>query len=270
MTEDIVLTRRNGAVLEITLNRPKANAINRAMSRAIYRAAKQLQDDAGLSVGIVTGSGDRVFCAGWDLKEEAVDYDPTLDADPEHGNGPGGFAGITEYWGLTKPMVAAVNGAAVGGGFEIALACDVIIMAENAFFSLPEMQRGIIPDGGAVQRLPRLIPYNVAKEMLLTGRRMEADEALRWGLVHKVVPQGSLMDEARAKAAEIAKGAPLALQAIKEVMLAIDGMGLPAAMKKTKPGYSGLDFYERLMKSEDMKEGMRAFAEKRDPVWKGR
>lgn len=270
MTEEIVLARRNGAVLEVTLNRPKANAIDRAMSRAIYRAAKELQDDAGLRTGIITGSGDRVFSAGWDLKEEAVDYDPTLDADPERGNGPGGFAGITEYWSLTKPMVAAVNGAAVGGGFEIALACDVIIMAENAFFSLPEMQRGIIPDGGAIQRLPRLIPYNVAKEMLLTGRRMEADEALRWGLVHKVVPQSSLMDEARAKAAEIAKGAPLALQAIKEVMLAIDGMGLPAAMKKTKPGHSGLDFYERLMKSEDMKEGMRAFAEKRDPVWKGR
>jgi len=270
MTDDIVLTRRNGAVLEITLNRPKANAINRAMSRAIYRAAKQLQDDPALSVGIVTAAGDRVFCAGWDLKEEAVSYDPAADADPEQGSGPGGFAGITEYWGLTKPMVAAVNGAAVGGGFEIAIACDVIIMAETAYFSLPEMQRGIIPDGGAIQRLPRLIPYNAAKEMLLTGRRMEPDEALRWGLVHKVVPLSSLMEEARAKAAEIAKGAPLALQAIKEVLLAIDGMGLPAAMKKTKAGYSGLDYYERLWRSEDMREGMRAFAEKREPVWKGK
>ena len=270
MTEDIVLTRRHGAVLEITLNRPKANACNRAMSRAIYRAAKQLQDDPALSVGIVTAAGDRVFCAGWDLKEEAVNYDPSRDADPEQGSGAGGFAGITEYWGLTKPMVAAVNGAAVGGGFEIALACDVIIMSGTAFFSLPEMQRGIIPDGGAIQRLPYLIPYNVAKEMLLTGRRMEADEALRWGLVHKVVPQSSLMEEARSKAAEIARGAPLALQAIKEVLLAIDGMGLPAAMKKTKAGHSGLHYYERLWQSEDMQEGMRAFAEKRDPVWKGR
>jgi crotonobetainyl-CoA hydratase len=270
MSEELVLTRRNGAVFEVTLNRPKANAINRAMSRAIYAALKTLLDDPAASVGIVTGAGERIFSAGWDLKEEALDYDPDLDADPERGNGPGGFAGITEFWGLTKPVIAAVNGAAVGGGFEIALACDVILMAENAFFQLPEMQRGILPDAGAIQRLPRLIPPNVAREMLLTGRRMEPDEALRWGLVHKVVPQNRLMDEARALAAEIAKGAPLALRALKEVLAAIDGMPLPQAMAKTKPGRSGLPLYERMMRSEDMQEGMRAFAEKREPRWKGK
>lgn len=268
--DDLVLTRVEGRVLEITLNRPKANAINRPFSRAIYRAAERLQNDPDLSVGIVTAPGDRIFCAGWDLKENAASLDPALDADPVHGFGPGGFAGITEYWGLTKPLIAAVNGAAVGGGFELALACDVIVMADHAYFHLPEMQRGLLPDGGAMQRLPRLIPANVAREMILTGRRMEAAEALRWGLAAKVVPGGELMASARAMAAEIAKGAPLALQAMKEVFEAIDGLTLRQAMAKTKPGQSGLPIYERMFFSEDLKEGLNAFAEKRAPVWKGK
>ena len=270
MSDDLVLTSRHGRVLEITLNRPKANAINRAMSRAIYRALSQLQDDPDLSVGIVTGTGTRIFSGGWDLKEEAVDYDPGLDSDPVAGHGPGGFAGITEFWGLLKPVIAAVNGAAVGGGFEIALACDVILMAEGAFFQLPEMQRGILPDAGAIQRLPRLIPPNIAKELMLTGRRMEASEAERWGLAARTLPADRLMPAAHALAGEIALGAPLALQAFKEVLIATDGLPVPDALAKTKPGRSGLPVYERMYLSEDMREGMQAFGEKRSARWRGR
>ncbi len=266
----IVSTVRNGGVLEITIDRPPANAINREASRAIYAALRELQDDKSLSVGLITANGDRVFSAGWDLKELASEgYDPDLDADPVLGNGPGGFAGITEFDDLLKPVIAAVNGAAVGGGFEIVLACDVVVMADNAFYQLPEMQRGFLADAGAVQRLPRKVPQNVATEMLLTGRRMEAAEAERWGLAHKVVPRAELMQEARTLAIEISKGAPLALQALKAVMKKIETVPVHDALNITKPGKSGLDIYERMVKSEDFLEGARAYSEKRDPVWKG-
>ena len=216
MSEEMVRSERRGKVLEITIDRPPANAINRAASRAIYQALNRLQSDPDLTVGIITGKGERIFSAGWDLKEAAgEDYDAEEEYHPERGHGPGGFAGITEYWDLKKPVIAAVNGAAVGGGFEIVIPCDIVVMSENAFFALPEMQRGILADGGAVQRLPRLIPYNVAKEMLLTGRRMYGEEAVRWGLAHKVVPAAELMATVRTMAEELSQGAPLAMQALK-------------------------------------------------------
>lgn len=272
MTDEIVLAERRGRVLEITLNRPPANAINHALSRAVYARLRELQDSPELSVGILTGAGERIFSAGWDLKEVAEDgIDVARDSDPEAGFGPGGFGGITEFWGLTKPIVAAVNGAAVGGGMEIVLACDVILMAEHAFFALPEMQRGILADSGAVQRLPRRIPYNVAVEFMLTGRRMPAEEAARWGLVREVVPGASLLGAARDLAEQIAAGAPLALQAVKEVLSRIDGMPIREAMETVSWGKpTGLACYDRLPASEDALEGMRAFAEKREPRWKGR
>jgi len=271
MSQALVETVRRGPLLELTLNRPPANAINRATSRAIYAALHQLQHDPELRVGIITGAGERIFSGGWDLKEVAEPgYDLALDYDPVQGHGPGGFAGIVEYHGLNKPVIAAVNGAAVGGGFEIALACDVILMADHAFFQLPEMQRGFLPDAGAVQRLPRRVPYNVAVEMLLSGRRMDAAEAKGWGLVHAVHPRAELMDRARAYAGEIIKGAPLAMQAMKAVLRRIECMAVPDALALTKPGKSGLEIYERMMKSEDLLEGPRAYAEKRPPVWKGR
>ena len=174
-----VRVERRGTTLEVTIDRPPANAITPDVSDDLHEAYCLLRDDPALRVGIVTGAGSRIFCAGWDLKEVARATDPAVVNDAVM-NKPGGFAGVTEFWDLGKPVIAAVNGAAVGGGFEIALAADVIIAAEHAHFALPEMMRGFVPDAGALQRLPRRIPYNIAMELLLTGRRMDADEAARW------------------------------------------------------------------------------------------
>ena len=264
-----VRVERRGAVIEVTIDRPPANAINPAVGAALHTAFCTLRDDPELRVGILTGAGTRMFSAGWDLKEvaEATDAasanDATMDA-------PGGYAGFTELWDLHKPIIAAINGLAVGGGLEMALACSVIVAADHAWFALPEMQRGFVPDAGAIQRLPRRVPYNVAMEMMLTGRRMEVAEAVHWGLVHAAVPSAALMDKAREIAATIAEGAPLAVQALLEVVPAIDRLDERAAFARTKRGRSGLPAYERMMVSEDFLEGPRAFAEKRKPVWKGR
>lgn len=270
MAQPVVTTERIGRVMEIALDRPPANAINREVSRALYAGFRALQDDPEASVGILRATGDKIFCAGWDLKElSAGAYDPEGDWDRETGFGPGGFGGITEFWDLTKPVVAAVHGAAVGGGFEIVLACDVIVMAEDAYFFLPEMQRGFLADAGAVQALPRRIPYYVAKDLLLTGRRMDAEEAAKWGLAARVVPRDRVLETAREVAEQIAKGSPLALQAMKAVMNKIDGMPLQEAIALTKPGKSGLPIYEEMIYSKDIMEGVTAFTEKRKPDWKG-
>ena len=178
----LVETERIGHVLRITLNRPKVNAINRALSKAMFEAATLLKDDPELRVGLITAKGDRVFSAGWDFVEAIETSDVSSDA------GGGGFGGITQYWDLKKPLIAAVNGAAIGGGFEIVLATDIILASETAYFELPEMQRGILPDAGGIQRLPRLIPHNVAVEMMLTGRRMLPAEAVEWGCTRSCRP----------------------------------------------------------------------------------
>jgi crotonobetainyl-CoA hydratase len=265
----LVRLERNGPVLEITLDRLPANAIDLDVSRALHAAFCELRDDASLRAGIITGAGRRIFSAGWDLKALAA-ADDAFAANEAAVNMPGGFAGITEFWDLNKPVIAAVNGFAIGGGFEIALAADVILAADHAEFALPEMQRGLLADAGAVQRLPRRIPYNVAVELLLTGRRMGAAEAVHWGLAHKAIPADELLPAAREIAQTIAEGAPLAVQALLEVLPAIDRLDERAAFARLKPGRSGLDSYERMLASEDFSEGPRAFAEKRKPVWKGR
>lgn len=256
-------TERHGHVLVIRLNRPKVNAISRAFSRAIHGAARMLQDDPALRVGVLTASGDRVFSAGWDFNEATS---PGSEGDD---HGPGGFGGITACWDLHKPLIAAVNGAAIGGGFELALACDIILMADHAYFELPEMQRGFLPDAGGLQRLPRRIPYNVAMEMMLSGRRMAAAEAAGWGLAHKAVPGADLMPQALALATEIARGAPLALQAMKEVMQHIERLTVREAMECVRPAGPDLPLYQRMWASPDAIEGPRAFLEKRPPVWHG-
>ncbi|MDW8326479.1 MAG: carnitinyl-CoA dehydratase [Anaerolineales bacterium] len=252
---------RNGPILEVTLDRPKANAIDAATSRAMGALFVEFRDDPALRVAILTGAGERFFSAGWDLKAaaegEAIESD----------YGPGGFGGLTELHDLHKPVIAAVNGLAVGGGFELALACDLIVAAENAQFALPEVLVGLLADAGSF-RLPRRLPRAIAMEMLLTGRRMDAAEALRWGLVNAVVPQAELMAKAREYAEMILKAAPLAVAAVKEVTAATESLSLPEcyALLRSRT----LKAYEAMLNSEDAREGPRAFAEKRTPVWKGR
>lgn len=264
---DPVKTTRNGKVLEIQLDRPPVNAIDAATSLALYEAFHTLQSDDDLMIGIVTGTGDRIFSAGWDLK--AVAAAESAEA-IETKESPGGFAGITEYWDLYKPVISAVNGAAIGGGFELAMSADIMIAAEHAEFWLPEMERGFLASAGAVQRLPRKIPYNVAMELFLTGRHMDAEEAKHWGLVSEVVSADKLMDRSRELAEQLSEGAPLATQALKAILPALMELPLEDAMQRTKHGQSGIDIYERMMNSEDYLEGPRAFVEKRKPQWKGK
>ncbi|MBV6272728.1 crotonobetainyl-CoA hydratase [Alcaligenaceae bacterium CGII-47] len=256
-----VQTAQHGAVLIITLDRPKANAIDCATSRRLHEILSMFKESPNLQVAILTGAGERFFCAGWDLNAavsgEAVDAD----------HGPGGFAGLTELFSLNKPVIAAVNGMAVGGGFELALACDLIVAVEQAQFFLPEAQIGIVPDSGGVFRLPKRLPRSVALEMMLTGRRMGAAEALRWGLVNAVVNSDSLIPNALALAARITASAPLAQQAIKELVNASENLSVADAFALQRS--DTLPAYRCMLHSEDASEGIQAFADGRTPAWKG-
>ncbi len=259
---DAVTTTRNHRVLEITLDRPRANAIDAETSKRLGQAFQMLQQDDGLSVAIVTGGGERFFSAGWDLKAAAAGEAPDAD------QGIGGFAGLTEYWDLKKPVIAAVNGMALGGGFELALAADMIVAADHAEFALTEATIGLIADAGGVIRLPRRLPRAIALEMMMTGRRASADELARWGLVNEVVPLAGLMAAARELAARVAACAPLSLQAVKEIDLATQGAGEREAFRIMRE--AELPVYHRVYDSGDAAEGMTALAEKREPEWKGK
>jgi crotonobetainyl-CoA hydratase len=251
-----------GEVLVVTLDRPKANAIDVATSHALYDAFQRLQQDNALRVAVLTGSGDRFFSAGWDLKAAASGE--SIEAD----HGPGGFGGLTEFLGLRKPVIAAVNGLALGGGFELALAADLIAVAEHAEFALPEVTLGMVADSGGVLRLPRRLPRAIAMEMLLTGRRMAAAEAYRWGLVNRVVAASNLIDEAMKLARDICASAPLAVAAVKEITEATVTVDLDEAYRRLRSGH--LPSYQAMLGSEDAKEGPLAFVEKRSPRWHGR
>jgi len=253
---------RYGALYQVTLDRPSANAIDAATSRALFVAFRAFNDDPDARVAILTGAGDRFFSAGWDLK--AVEGAEAGDSD----HGPGGFAGLTEFFALEKPVIAAVNGLAIGGGFELALACDLIVAAENAEFALPEAGLGLVADAGGVQRLARRIAPNLAMELLVTGRRVDAAEAQRLGLANQVVPLGSLMSAARALATTIAAKAPLSIRAIKALTRAGEGLPIEAMFKAMRAGR--IAAYSAALASEDAREGPRAFAENRPPVWTGR
>lgn len=267
MSESVRIERRNG-VMEITLDRPKVNAIDRATSVALGEAFCELRDDPELRVGIVTAAGDKAFSAGWDLKAAASGEDEEVGLWWNTDYGPGSFAGLTELWDLNKPVIAAVNGLAIGGGLELAIACDLIVCADHAYFALPEVPLGIVPDSGGLQRVPKRLPYNIAMEMLLLGRRMEVDEAMHYGMINRVVPPDQLMSTAREWADTIAAGAPLAVQAIKEILRETEALSVRESFSYLRD--ARLENFPKVLLSEDAKEGVEAFAEKRKAQFKGR
>ncbi len=261
MSSSAVSVVANGPVLEVTLDRPKANAIDAATSRELGAVFAAFRDDPKLRVAILTGAGERFFSAGWDLNAAAAGEEFEADY------GVGGFGGFGELPGLLKPVICAVNGMAVGGGFEITLAADLVVAAANARFWLPEATLGIVPDTASV-RLPPMLPPVIANEVLYAGRRLDAAEALRWGLVNAVVEPAAVMDTARALAARIVQAAPLSVAAISEIRSRTGHLPLREALELLRSG--DLAAYEAMLASDDAEEGPRAFTEGRAPRWQGR
>jgi crotonobetainyl-CoA hydratase len=249
----------NGAALEVTIDRPKANAIDLKASRRLNDVFTAFRDDPALRIAIITGAGERFFSPGWDLKAAAQGEKSDEDW------GVGGFGGLNYPRNLNKPIIAAVNGIACGGGFEIVLGTDIIVMEEHAKFALPEIQVGVLADAGTV-KLRRRIPYHVAVEFLLTGRWMDAAEAKHWGLANHVVPKGEGMKKAREIARQLADGPPLLFPAIKQLLRHTEMVPEHEAFEL----HDALDAVQRVIRSDDLKEGTLAFTEKRSPRWIGR
>ena len=258
---DILNVVRNGAILELTLNRPKANAIDAETSRQMGEIFKAFNDDSQLRVAIITGAGERFFSAGWDLSAAAEGE--SFEAD----FGIGGFGGYSELKGLNKPVIAAVNGMAVGGGFELVLAADMVVAADHAEFFFGEVFAGVIPDAGSI-KIPSLIPEPLAKEWLMTGKRISASELEQRGLVNYVVSSDILMAKARELAESIIEAAPLAVGAIKEIVREVRGLTYEQGFEYMRSGQSSL--YTQMLNSDDAQEGPKAFSEKRKPIWTGK
>jgi crotonobetainyl-CoA hydratase len=256
-----IKTSLRGAVLEVTIDRPKANAIDATTSRIMGNVFAGFRDDPELRVAVLTAAGEKFFCPGWDLKAAAAGEAPDSDY------GVGGFGGLQELEGLNKPVICAVNGLAFGGGFEIMISCDIIIAAEHATFALPEITSGTVADAATI-KLPRRIPYHVAIEMLFTGRRIDTAEAKHWGLINEIVPADKLMHRAREIADQLASGPPLVYAAIKEIGRETSHLPVQDAFNLVTK--RRLPTVDRLYSSDDQLEGARAFAEKRKPVWKGK
>ncbi|KRO89949.1 MAG: carnitinyl-CoA dehydratase [Paracoccaceae bacterium] len=256
-----ILTRREGGILEVTLNRPKANAIDLITSRIMGQVFRDFRDDDSLRVAIMRAEGEKFFCPGWDLKAaaggDAVDGD----------YGIGGFGGLQELPNLNKPVIAAVNGICCGGGLELAISCDLIMASDTATFALPEIRSGTVADAASI-KLPKRIPYHVAMDLLLTGRWFDVHEAKAWGLIKEITAPQDLLAKTWELARLLESGPPLVYAAIKEVVREAEAMRFQDALNRVTKRL--MPTVDRLYSSDDQLEGARAFAEKRDPIWKGR
>ena len=255
---DVLLRQRQGSIEILTINRPEArNAVNGAVSKAFAAAFDDLENDDGCNVVIVTGAGDKAFCAGMDLKAFAAGEAGDIMG------ARGGFGGIAQR-DFPKPMIAALNGSALAGGCEIMLSCDLVVAVEGAMIGIPEVKRGLLAGAGGLFRLPKRIPRAIALELALTGDPIDAQRALAIGLINRVVPPAELMTAALALAGTIAENAPLAVRGSKKVMLEAgevpDAEGWAISNAALPPVFS----------SSDAMEGAVAFAEKRKPVWTGK
>jgi crotonobetainyl-CoA hydratase len=261
-TDPAVLTERRGNVLLITINRPDArNAVNQAVSIGIGDALQQAQDDADVRAVVITGAGEKSFCAGADLK--AISRGENI-FHPDHPEW--GFAGYVQHF-IDKPVIAAVNGTALGGGTELALASDLVVAASTAQFGLPEVKRGLIAAAGGIFRIVEQLPRKIGMQLLVTGDPISAEEAARWGLINQVVPDGTVAEAALELAESVTVNAPLAVQASKRVAAGADDGAITGEQDAWKRSNREM---RTVFSSEDAREGPLAFAEKRAPMWKAR